>query len=72
MDVLLPCRTKGSSFLSTFTIMDSDFDREFWKGLKIKYFNNNQSALPTPKVGDAVMVRKIKVSMPIILIYNIY
>lgn len=64
VDVLDPWRSRGSSFVSTFTITDSDFDRESWNGLKIKYFNDDQSLLPTPEVGNAVMVRKIRVSMP--------
>lgn len=64
VDILQPCQSKGSSFISTFTIKDSGFDQETWTGLKIKYFNDNLSLIPTPDVGDAVMVHGIKVSLP--------
>lgn len=62
VDSLPIYRTRGSSKCVTFTIKDSDFDKPTWSGgLKIKYFNDDESALPNTQVGDAVFLRNIQV-----------
>ncbi|KAK2759140.1 hypothetical protein FQN54_003239 [Arachnomyces sp. PD_36] len=62
VDMLPPSQSRGSSFVSTFTLMDSNFDRDPWHGFKVKFFRDREAELPSPKLGDAVQIRKIKVS----------
>lgn len=58
-------RTKGSSSCVTFTIKDSQFDAPSWQGgLKIKYFNDDESKLPDVCLNDVVLLRDIRVSRP--------
>ncbi|PGH03686.1 hypothetical protein GX51_03950 [Blastomyces parvus] len=61
VDALPPKLSGGSSYVSTFTLKDHDLNIESWNGLKIRYFNNDQSYLPTPQNGDVVLLRQIKV-----------
>ena len=62
VDALQPCHSRGSSYVSTFTIKDSEFNQDPWFGFKIKYFNDQEASLPAPGVGDVVILRKIGVS----------
>lgn len=62
VDLLPKSRSAGSSFVITFTIKDSDFDVDPWKGLKIKYFNNAERFLPDVRVGDVILLRSVRVS----------
>jgi protection-of-telomeres protein 1 len=62
VDVLSPRQSRGSSFVSTFTIKDSELDGESWRGFKMKFFSDYEVSLPSPKLGDVVMVRKIQAS----------
>ena len=63
VDTLPLYRTRGSSACITFTIKDSDFDGPTWQGgLKVKYFNDDESHLPNVKLNDAVLLRNIPVS----------
>ncbi|KAL2373083.1 telomere-binding alpha subunit central domain-containing protein [Blastomyces gilchristii SLH14081] len=61
VDALPPKLSGGSSYVSTFTLKDHDLDNESWNGLKIRYFNNDESYLPVPQHGDVVLLRQIKV-----------
>ncbi|KAL1999243.1 hypothetical protein VTN02DRAFT_4832 [Thermoascus thermophilus] len=61
VDLLPKSRSAGSSFLITFTIKDSDFDVDPWKGLKIKYFNDAERCLPDVRVGDVILLRSVRV-----------
>lgn len=62
VDTLPIFQTRGSSKCVTFTIKDSDFDRPTWSGgLKVKYFNDNESVLPSVQVNDVVFLRNIRV-----------
>lgn len=64
VDVLPLYRTKGSSACVTFTIKDSDFHGKTWVGgLKIKYFNDDESHLPIVRETDVVLLRNIRVSV---------
>lgn len=64
VDKLDMYRTKGSSSCVTFTIKDQDFNGPSWHGgLKIKYFNDNPSALPEVRLNDVVILRDIRVSL---------
>jgi hypothetical protein len=63
VDALPISQSGGTSLISTFTLMDSDLWRESWRGLKIRVFNDKEFALPTPQVGDAVLLRKIRVGV---------
>ncbi|KAJ5587067.1 uncharacterized protein N7459_002832 [Penicillium hispanicum] len=57
-------RTRGSSACITFTIKDTSFDTPSWQGgLKVKYFNDNESLLPNVHINDVVLLRNIRVSM---------
>lgn len=63
VDTLPLYRTRGSSACITFTIKDCDFDGPSWLGgLKIKYFNDDDSRLPNVQLNDIVLLRDIKVS----------
>ncbi|KAJ5812879.1 Telomere end binding protein [Penicillium robsamsonii] len=63
VDTLPLFRTRGSSACVTFTIKDSDFDAPTWRGgLKVKYFNDNESHLPDVKLKDVVLLRNIQVT----------
>lgn len=63
VDTLPLFRTKGSSACITFTIKDYDFDGPTWQGgLKVKYFNDDESYLPNVKLNDVVLLRNIRVS----------
>ncbi|EFR00421.1 telomere-binding alpha subunit central domain-containing protein [Nannizzia gypsea CBS 118893] len=61
VDALSPTRTGGSSYMSTFTVKDCDFGSESWRGLKVKYFHNDQAHLPDPDEGDVILLRNIRV-----------
>ncbi|KAJ5610981.1 hypothetical protein N7510_007700 [Penicillium lagena] len=62
VDALDVFRTRGSSSCVTFTIKDSEFDAPTWQGgLKVKYFNDNESFLPQVRLNDVVLLRKIRV-----------
>ncbi|KAJ5295589.1 hypothetical protein PENANT_c001G08974 [Penicillium antarcticum] len=64
VDTLPLFRTKGSSACVTFTIKDSEFDAPHWQGgLKVKYFNDDESHLPNVQVNDLVLLRSIRVSI---------
>ncbi|OOQ84938.1 hypothetical protein PEBR_28340 [Penicillium brasilianum] len=64
VDVLPPCRTKGSSVCVTFTLKDCHFDQPSWYGgLKVKYFNDSMDALPNAQLNDVVLLRKIRINM---------
>ncbi|CAI7632169.1 unnamed protein product [Penicillium glandicola] len=63
VDTLPLYRTRGSSACVTFTIKDYDFDGPTWRGgLKVKYFNDNESYLPIVKLKDVVLLRNIRVT----------
>lgn len=63
VDTLPLFRTRGSSACITFTIKDSDFDAPTWQGgLKVKYFNDDESYLPNVKLSDVVLLRNVRVS----------
>jgi hypothetical protein len=65
VDKLDVYRTKGSSSCVTFTIKDAHFDSPSWSGgLKIKYFNDNESVLPEIRLNDVVLLRNIRVCIP--------
>ena len=61
VDLLPPGRTKGSSWVVTFTLKDSDFDQSTWRGLKIKYFGNGPDELPPVQLHDVVLLWGIRV-----------
>ncbi|KAJ5558969.1 hypothetical protein N7461_002941 [Penicillium sp. DV-2018c] len=62
VDTLPPYRTRGSSACVTFTIKDSDYDAPTWEGgLKVKYFNDDESHIPAVSVNDVVLLRGIYV-----------
>ncbi|PGH00914.1 hypothetical protein AJ79_08069 [Helicocarpus griseus UAMH5409] len=61
VDALEPKLSGGTSYVSTFTLKDNDFDSGSWTGLKIRYFCNEESYLPVPEHGDVVLLRKIMV-----------
>ncbi|KAK2810288.1 hypothetical protein FQN50_003019 [Emmonsiellopsis sp. PD_5] len=61
VDALPPKKSGGSSSVSTFTLKDDDFASDAWYGLKIRYFSNDESFLPDPQLGDAVLLRMIKI-----------
>ena len=64
VDTLPIFATRGSSKCVTFTIKDSDLDGPPWAGgVKIKYFNDDESTLPDTRVNDVVFVRNIRVGM---------
>ncbi|KAJ5431252.1 Telomere end binding protein [Penicillium cf. griseofulvum] len=64
VDALPLFRTRGSSACVTFTIKDSDFDAPTWRGgLKVKYFNDNESYLPNVKLKDVVLLRNARVTI---------
>ncbi|KAJ5178348.1 uncharacterized protein N7500_001047 [Penicillium coprophilum] len=64
VDTLPLYRTKGSSACITFTIKDSDFDAPTWQGgLKVKYFNDDESNLPNVKLNDVVLLRDVRVTV---------
>ncbi|KAJ6139143.1 hypothetical protein N7471_005629 [Penicillium samsonianum] len=64
VDTLPLFRTRGSSACITFTIKDSDFDAPTWQGgLKVKYFNDDESYLPNVKLNDVVLLRNVRVSI---------
>ena len=65
VDVLPPTKSAGSSFVSTFTVKDCDFASHAWCGLKIRYFHDQKLLLPTPQIGDVVLLRKIRVGCKI-------
>lgn len=56
--------SKGSSALVTFTIKDSDLDGDPQTGLKIKYFNDDDSTIPNVEHNAVVLVRGIRVGTP--------
>lgn len=62
VDALPPKRSGGTSFVSTFTLKDCDFDTESWLGLKVRCFNDHESSLLRPDLGDVVLLRKMRVS----------
>ncbi|KGQ01061.1 hypothetical protein PAAG_12255 [Paracoccidioides lutzii Pb01] len=61
VDALAPKPSGGSSYVSTFTLKDSDFSSAAWNGLKIRYFNNNETHVPAPQRGDVVLLRQIRI-----------
>lgn len=63
VDTLPVFRTRGSSACITFTLKDLDFDGPTWRGgLKVKYFNDDESYLPNAKLNDVVLLRNVRVS----------
>ncbi|KAJ5943403.1 hypothetical protein N7516_003571 [Penicillium verrucosum] len=64
VDTLPLFRTRGSSACITFTLKDCDFDGPTWRGgLKVKYFNDDESHLPSVKLNDVVLLRNIRVAI---------
>ncbi|KAJ5782560.1 hypothetical protein N7457_004334 [Penicillium paradoxum] len=64
VDTLPLYRTRGSSACITFTIKDTDFDGPTWQGgLKVKYFNDDDSCLPNVRVNDVVLLHNIRVTI---------
>lgn len=64
VDKLPPFHTKGSSSCVTFTIKDNDIYGGDWRsGLKIKYFNDDESRLPAICDDDVVLIRGVRVSL---------
>ena len=61
VDALPPRQTGGSSFGVTFTIKDCDFTSDARWGLKVRFFRDRQADLPSPNVGDVVLLRMIQV-----------
>lgn len=61
VDVLPKSRSGGSSFVTTFTIKDADIDGHPMSGLKIKYFNDDESLLPELQLHDVILLRNIRV-----------
>ncbi|KAF4760343.1 hypothetical protein HAV15_008310 [Penicillium sp. str.  len=63
VDTLPLFRTRGSSACITFTLKDFDFDGPTWRGgLKVKYFNDDESYLPDVKLNDVVLLRNVRVT----------
>lgn len=64
VDCLPKVRTGGTSFAVTFTIKDTDYRKgnESWRGLKIKYFSNDESRLPDLRLNDVILLRRLRVS----------
>ncbi|KAK2805811.1 hypothetical protein FQN49_008819, partial [Arthroderma sp. PD_2] len=62
VDALRPVPTSGSSYMCTFTVKDCDFASETLRGLKVKYFHDQQEHLPAPEEGDVILLRNIKSS----------
>ncbi|PYH91704.1 telomere-binding alpha subunit central domain protein [Aspergillus ellipticus CBS 707.79] len=55
-------KSRGSSSCITFTIKDSGLDNgHTWDGLKIKYFKDNENALPPVQLRDVILVRDLMV-----------
>lgn len=67
VDLLPKSRSGGSSFVTTFTIKDVDIDGNPMAGLKIKYFNDDESLIPELKLHDVVLLRNIRVGRQIYL-----
>ncbi|KMU76715.1 telomere-binding alpha subunit central domain containing protein [Coccidioides immitis RMSCC 3703] len=63
IDSLPPARSQGTSWISTFTLKASDFGDEYLTGLKIRYFHDVDRYLPSPKVGDVVLLRHINLDL---------
>ncbi|PWY88990.1 telomere-binding alpha subunit central domain protein [Aspergillus heteromorphus CBS 117.55] len=56
-------KSRGSSSCITFTIKDCDLNNgHTWDGLKIKYFKDNENALPPVRLHDVILVRDIWVT----------
>lgn len=63
VDVLPKTLSGGSSFMITFTLKDSELDRYPGEGLQIKYFNNDEDALPDVRLRDVLLLRNIRVRL---------
>ncbi|KAJ5121604.1 uncharacterized protein N7515_009565 [Penicillium bovifimosum] len=64
VDTLPLLRTRGSSACITFTIKESDLDGPTWEGgLKVKYFNDDESCLPSVRLNDVVLLRSVFVKI---------
>lgn len=64
IDKLPLFRTRGSSACITFTIKDSNFDAPGWQGgLKVRYFNDDESYLPNVELKDVILLRNLLVSL---------
>lgn len=61
VDLLPPRQSGGSSVGVTFTIKDCDFSSDAWRGLKVRFFRDRQADLPSPGIGDVVLLRMIQV-----------
>ena len=62
-DFLAPGRSRGTDWMSTFTITDLSFSGIQDEGLKIRFFRPMESELPAiGGVGDVVMLRGIKIN----------
>ena len=65
VDLLPPRQSGGSSIGVTFTIKDCDFSGDAWRGLKVRFFRDRQADLPSPSLGDVVLLRMIQVDTTI-------
>ncbi|KAI2746601.1 hypothetical protein DTO013E5_203 [Penicillium roqueforti] len=64
IDKLPLFRTRGSSACITFTIKDSNFDAPGWQGgLKVRYFNDDESFLPNVELKDVILLRNLLVQI---------
>ncbi|KAJ9271664.1 hypothetical protein DTO212C5_2089 [Paecilomyces variotii] len=63
VDLLPKTRSGGSSFVTTFTIKDCDIDGNPMSGLKIKYFNDDESLLPELQLHDVILLRNIRMRL---------
>lgn len=66
VDCLPRSQTGGTSLVVTFTIKDSDYGmgNQAWKGLKVKFFSNDEHRLPDVKVNDVILLQRLRVSGP--------
>ncbi|PYH44006.1 telomere-binding alpha subunit central domain protein [Aspergillus saccharolyticus JOP 1030-1] len=53
-------KSRGSSTCITFTIKDSNLENgHTWDGLKVKYFRDNEDALPPVQLHDVILLRNL-------------
>lgn len=65
-------RTRGTSSCITFTIRDSRWDTRTWaNGLKIKYFHDDESALPAVRLNDVILLQNLKVRIASLIVLRV-
>ncbi|KAI9816899.1 MAG: hypothetical protein M1827_001544 [Pycnora praestabilis] len=59
-DFMPPCRSRGSDYVCTFTIHDTN-EQGYYSDLKIRFFNKSEDGLPTIQgTGDIMMLQRLK------------